>query len=67
MLLEKGLLPRLVQLLHSGEANLRLNALWATKNLLYHASSEIKRRVMNTIGWPDLALLVFLALDAARY
>ncbi|KAH9930763.1 ARM repeat-containing protein [Fomitopsis serialis] len=58
VLIDQGLLPRLVQLFHSGDSNLRLNALWAVKNLLYHASSDVKRRVMDAIGWHNFAILL---------
>ncbi|PCH37902.1 ARM repeat-containing protein [Wolfiporia cocos MD-104 SS10] len=57
-LLEQGLMPRLVQLLHAGDLELRLNALWAVKNLLYHSTSEIKRRAMDAIGWDELGALL---------
>ncbi|KAI0929233.1 hypothetical protein AcW1_006226 [Taiwanofungus camphoratus] len=54
MLLDQGVVPRLAQLLSSGEHTLRLNALWAIKNLLYKSSSEVKRKVMDGIGWDEL-------------
>jgi hypothetical protein len=50
--LEQGLMPRLVQLLlHSGDSAIRMNALWAIKNLLYKSSTETKRDVMRELGW----------------
>jgi len=48
-------MPRLMQLLHSGDSALRLSALWAVKNLLRKTSSETKRDVMNHLGWQELA------------
>lgn len=56
--LEQGVVARLVELIHSGEPGLRLNALWALKNLLYKSSSQIKRSVMHQVGWPELETYV---------
>ncbi|SJL09728.1 uncharacterized protein ARMOST_13109 [Armillaria ostoyae] len=56
--LDQGLLPRLIQLLGSGDPTLRLSALWAIKNLLRKTSLEIKKEVMNQIGWPQLSRLL---------
>ncbi|KAJ2935631.1 hypothetical protein H1R20_g1464, partial [Candolleomyces eurysporus] len=51
--LEQGLMPRLVHLLlHSGDSAIRMNALWAIKNLLFKSSTETKRDVMRELGWP---------------
>ncbi|OCH93874.1 ARM repeat-containing protein [Obba rivulosa] len=58
LLLERGVLERLVELLHSGDAGLRLNALWAIKNLLYKGSSGLKRKVMDAVKWPELVNLL---------
>ncbi|OBZ65761.1 Acetolactate synthase, mitochondrial [Grifola frondosa] len=57
-LLEKGVLERLVQLIGSGDSGLKLNALWAIKNLLYKSNVEVKRKVMNAIGWHELGSLL---------
>lgn len=54
-MLEQGLLLRLVDLLRSEDLGLRLNALWAFKNLLHKSSSELKSTVMDSIGWKNLA------------
>ncbi|TEB21153.1 ARM repeat-containing protein [Coprinellus micaceus] len=63
--LQQGLMPRLVQLVGSPDPSLRLNALWAIKNLLYRTSLESKRSMMRCLGWgrlfdlihdPDLAI-----------
>ena len=48
-------MPRLVQLVGSPDPSLRLNALWALKNLLYKANGEVKRSVMEVVEWPTLA------------
>lgn len=58
VLLEQGVIPRLVQLLHMDEQALRLNALWAFKNLLYKSDLGLKQRVMNAIGWMELTMCV---------
>ncbi|KAI0373038.1 ARM repeat-containing protein [Pilatotrama ljubarskyi] len=57
-LLEQGAIPRLVQLLHSDDTELKLNALWAFKNLLYKADPELKREVMSAIGWSEINALL---------
>ncbi|KAI0807797.1 ARM repeat-containing protein [Fomes fomentarius] len=57
-LIEQGAITRLVQLLNAEDAELRLNALWAFKNLLYKATPELKRQVMNSIGWPEISKLL---------
>ncbi|CAL1705500.1 unnamed protein product [Somion occarium] len=57
-LLEKGVIPRLVHLLHSGDPGFRLNALWTFKNLLYKSSTEVKRQVMEGLGWHELSCLL---------
>jgi hypothetical protein len=54
-MLEQGLVTRLVHLLGSEDLGLRLNALWAFKNLLHKSSSELKRTIMECIGWGNLA------------
>lgn len=53
-LLEQGAIARLVQLLHADDKELKLNALWAFKNLLYKATPELKREVMSAIGWTEI-------------
>lgn len=53
-LIDQGVITRLVQLLNTGDSALRLNALWAFKNLLYKATPELKRQVMNRIGWQEV-------------
>ncbi|CDO73638.1 hypothetical protein BN946_scf185014.g108 [Trametes cinnabarina] len=62
-LLEQGVIPRLVQLLRSSDIELKLNALWAFKNLLYKASPELKREVISAIGWSEISSL-FLDSDS---
>ncbi|KAH9852704.1 ARM repeat-containing protein [Lenzites betulinus] len=56
-LLEQGVIGRLVQLLLADDNDLKLNALWAFKNLLYKATSELKHEVIRTIGWDRIKTL----------
>jgi len=54
-MLEKGLIARLVDLTKSDDRGLRLNALWAFKNLLYLSPSVQKQTVMTALGWNTLS------------
>ncbi|KAJ3285167.1 Armadillo repeat-containing protein 8 [Borealophlyctis nickersoniae] len=56
--LDNGGVERLVGLVHSEDPRLRLNAVWALKNLLYQADSEIKERVMRELSWDGLQSLI---------
>ncbi len=48
-------MPRLVYFLReSGDPVLRLNALWAVKNLVRKTSTETKRDLMSHLGWQQL-------------
>jgi len=48
-------MPRLVYILRqSGDPALRLNALWAVKNLVRKTSAETKRDIMSHVGWQEL-------------
>ncbi|EDR07124.1 uncharacterized protein LACBIDRAFT_147635, partial [Laccaria bicolor S238N-H82] len=49
--LEQGLLKRLVAVLNSGDRTLKVNALWAIKNLVRKTETETKRDVMREVGW----------------
>ncbi|PIL24324.1 hypothetical protein GSI_14077 [Ganoderma sinense ZZ0214-1] len=53
-LIDQGAITRLVQLLNTGDVELKLNALWAFKNLLYKATPDLKRQVMSSIGWGEM-------------
>ncbi|TBU35602.1 ARM repeat-containing protein [Dichomitus squalens] len=52
--IDQGAITRLVQLLNHGDVELKLNALWAFKNLLYKATPDLKRQVMSSIGWSEM-------------
>ncbi|KAG6868809.1 hypothetical protein C0993_010107 [Termitomyces sp. T159_Od127] len=51
VLLEDGLVERLVEIMGYDEPLLRINALWALKNLLYRSELDLKKRVMKEVGW----------------
>lgn len=48
-------MPRLVQLLAMDDPELRLNSLWAFKNLLRKTTLETKQKVMSQLSWRDLS------------
>ncbi|TFK37457.1 armadillo-type protein [Crucibulum laeve] len=56
--LDQGIMPRLVQIMQCGEPSLRLNALWAVKNLIRKSTTEAKRNMMECMGWSRLAELL---------
>ncbi|TFY75860.1 hypothetical protein EWM64_g8156 [Hericium alpestre] len=56
--LDQGLVKRLLQLLGSEYSELRLNALWAVKNLVYKCSAGTKRSVLREIGWKEIGRLL---------
>ncbi|KAJ3112935.1 Armadillo repeat-containing protein 8 [Physocladia obscura] len=57
--IENGGVEKLVGLVGSVDYNVRLNAIWALKNLLYQAGSDIKAKVMQEMGWDRLKQLIF--------
>ena len=56
--MESGVIEKLVALSHHVHPQLRLNSVWALKNLLFQADSSIKARVMTSLSWPHLLHLV---------
>ncbi|KZT27288.1 ARM repeat-containing protein [Neolentinus lepideus HHB14362 ss-1] len=56
--LEQGIVPRLMQLLNGEDPALRLNAIWAFKNIMYRATHEVKRNVLNQVGWNQVSHLL---------
>ncbi|THH31110.1 hypothetical protein EUX98_g3068 [Antrodiella citrinella] len=61
VLLEQGVISKLIQLLHSDDPGLRLNALWALKNLLFKSNTDVKQQVIVAIGgWTEVASLLNL-------
>ncbi|TFK23714.1 ARM repeat-containing protein [Coprinopsis marcescibilis] len=54
-----GVMSRLMTFIRSTDdepysLSLKLNAMWAVKNLLYKSTSETKRDIMSHFGWRDL-------------
>nr|KAJ3421767.1 Armadillo repeat-containing protein 8 [Polyrhizophydium stewartii] len=58
IVLEKGGVKRLVELVAQPNILLRRNALWALKNMTFQNDSEIKRDVMQHLGWDKLLVLM---------
>jgi hypothetical protein len=56
--LESGGVSQLVSLTQSMDPVLRLNSVWALRNLLFMADTATKRRVMREVGYPTLTQLV---------
>jgi len=52
--MELGGIEKLVELVHSPDNTLRLNAIWALKNLVYQAESEIKEAVMKVLTYQTM-------------
>ncbi|EKM55266.1 uncharacterized protein PHACADRAFT_255760 [Phanerochaete carnosa HHB-10118-sp] len=57
-LLSQGVIERCVKLLDTPEQALALNALWTFKNLLYKSNTDLKRQVMEALGWRTLQRLL---------
>ena len=53
-ILEVGGIQQIADLAHSMDMTLRLNALWALRNLVYCAKSELKQKVVQELSWPSL-------------
>ena len=58
ILLESGGVEKLVKLVSAMDHGLRLNAVWALKNLLFQADSEVKKSVMTHLSYAQLESLV---------
>ncbi|KAJ8325837.1 hypothetical protein O5D80_006024 [Batrachochytrium dendrobatidis] len=58
IVLEKGGVKRLVELIDQPDAMLRRNALWALKNMLFQTDSITKNTVMEHLGWDKLLRLL---------
>jgi len=58
VVLENGGVQRLVTLVHSTNSSLRLNAIWALKNIVFSAESQIKDKIMKELGWDQLYTLI---------
>ncbi|KAG9308403.1 armadillo-type protein [Chiua virens] len=58
VMIADGLLPRLTKLFKIEDQGIRVNVLWALKNLICKSSLSTKRGVMTQLGWNHLAELV---------
>ncbi|KAH8106958.1 ARM repeat-containing protein [Cristinia sonorae] len=64
VLIEQGVVSKLIELLHSDDPGLKLNALWAFKNLLFKSTKEVKEQVVASIGgWNELASYLNMESD----
>jgi armadillo repeat-containing protein 8 len=52
--LDQGLMPRLIQLMGSDDSSMRLNSLWAVKNLVRKLPVETRQEILEQIGWRRL-------------
>ncbi|KAF9918008.1 hypothetical protein BX616_010592 [Lobosporangium transversale] len=57
-LMERGVVAKFVQMIGYGDNIVRLHAVWAIKNLVYEADSEVKETVMRQLGFHSLAALL---------
>ncbi|GLB39316.1 putative ARM repeat-containing protein [Lyophyllum shimeji] len=58
VLLDDGLMRRLVEITRYDDPALRTSALWAVKNLLCRSATQTKRAVMGELGWARLLRLM---------
>ncbi|TDL27337.1 ARM repeat-containing protein [Rickenella mellea] len=58
-LINKGLIPRLAELTSSPYHSLKLNALWAVKNLVHKCTPEDENTIMEGIGWERLGTFLY--------
>jgi hypothetical protein len=52
--MELGGIEKLVELVRSPDNTLRLNAIWALKNLVYQAESDVKEAVMKVLTYQTM-------------
>lgn len=59
-----GCIPMLVRLSSVPNGELRLNAVWALQNLVFTASSDVRKAVLEALSWQHVqALLYDIRLD----
>jgi armadillo repeat-containing protein 8 len=58
IVIENGGVQQLVELVHSSNQELRLNAAWALKNMLFQTDLETKKSVMKHLGWETLCSIL---------
>ncbi|KAI1297410.1 hypothetical protein EDD11_007140 [Mortierella claussenii] len=57
-IMERGVVAKFVHMIGYGDNIVRLNALWAIKNLVFEAESDVKETVMRQFGYHNLAALL---------
>ncbi len=55
IVIERGGVQQLVKLIQSSNLDLRLNAAWALKNMIFQTDLDTKKGVMSHLGWNNLA------------
>jgi len=58
VLLHRGIISTFVGFLNSDDHSLRLNAMWAIKNTLFHATLRDKCAIMEELGWGTLSKIL---------
>ena len=58
IVIERGGVAQLVKLVQSDSEELRLNAVWALKNMLFHSDLDTKMNVISCLGWQKLMAIV---------
>lgn len=61
IIIEKGVVARLVELTRSTNPTLRLNAVWGLKNMLFQTDIETKLNVLSAITWEGLFMYVLFS------
>ncbi|KAF9995405.1 Armadillo repeat-containing protein 8 [Entomortierella chlamydospora] len=56
--MERGIVAKFVQMIGYGDNIVRLNVVWAIKNLVFEADSDVKEAVMRQFGYHNLARLL---------
>ena len=49
--LSAGCIPALIKLASSANDELRLNAVWALQNLVYQASTDVRKALLDALSW----------------
>ncbi|KAG0279634.1 hypothetical protein BGZ96_001887 [Linnemannia gamsii] len=57
-IMERGIVAKFVRMISYGDNVVRLNTVWAIKNLVFEAESEVKENVMRQFGYNNLVLLL---------
>ncbi|KAF9900332.1 hypothetical protein EC991_007475 [Linnemannia zychae] len=57
-IMERGIVSKFVRMISYGDNVVRLNTVWAIKNLVFEAESDVKENVMRQFGYNNLVLLL---------